>query len=260
MLANPEFISSYKELPANKKLYFASDFHLGAPDDESSLIREKKIIKWLDKMAVNAAAIFLVGDLFDFWFEYHKTIPKGFIRFQGKLAELSDAGVPIHIFTGNHDLWMKEYFPKELGVKVHHDPIQIEVNNRLFYVGHGDGLGPGDSKFKLFKKIFRNPFSQWLFQWIHPSIGIWVAQKWSEKSRTFDKEVETLTENEALLEYCKEVEQRKHHDFYIFGHRHLPLELTVSENSTYFNLGEWVNHCTYLEFDGNKADLKTFNG
>lgn len=153
MQGSPELLSLYKELPANKKLYFASDFHLGAPDEKLSLIREKKIIQWLDKMAADAAAIFLVGDIFDFWFEYKKTIPKGFVRLQGKLAELSDTGIPIHLFTGNHDMWMNDYLGKELGIIVHKDPIQVEVNDQLFYVGHGDGLGPGDTKFKDRKSV-----------------------------------------------------------------------------------------------------------
>ncbi|MFK7953406.1 MAG: UDP-2,3-diacylglucosamine diphosphatase [Ekhidna sp.] len=257
MPVSPELIGSYKELPANKKIYFASDFHLGAPDEASSLVREKKIIQWLDKMVVDAAAIFLVGDVFDFWFEYKKVIPKGFVRLQGKLAELTDAGIPIHLFTGNHDMWMNDYLSKELGVIIHKDPVQIEVKDQLLYVGHGDGLGPGDNKYKFFKYIFKNLFFQWMFRWLHPDVGVWVAQKWSASSRTFDKE-EVQTDYEALLIYSQEIEKEQHHDLYIYGHRHLPLELSVSDNSTYFNLGEWVNQCTYLEYDGKKALLKTF--
>lgn len=258
-MVHPELLSTFKELPPNKKLYFASDFHLGAPDEGSSLIREKKIIRWMDKMAVDAAAIFLVGDIFDFWFEYYSTIPKGFIRFQGKLAELRDRGIPIFIFAGNHDLWLSNYFPKELNIPVLHHPIRIEVNGKSLYVGHGDGLGPGDWKFKFFKRIFTNSICQWLFQWVHPNIGVWIAQKWSNRSSSFDEE-EDLNENEALLLYSQDIEKKQHHDLYIFGHRHLPLQLSVSDNSTYYNLGEWVNHCTYLEYDGSEAFLKTFEG
>lgn len=258
-MVHPELLSTFKYLPPNKKLYFASDFHLGAPDEESSLVREKKIIQWMDLVAADAAAIFLVGDIFDFWFEYKSTVPKGFIRFQGKLAELRDQGIPIIFFAGNHDLWLRDYFQKELDIPVYHRPLQVAVNDQILYVGHGDGLGPGDRKFKFFKHVFTNPFCQWVFQWIHPDIGVWLAQKWSAKSRTFE-EKEELTENEALLHYCKEVEKSQHHDLYIFGHRHLPLELIVSDNSTYFNLGEWVNDKTYLAFDGKKAHLRTFEG
>jgi UDP-2,3-diacylglucosamine hydrolase len=257
-----ELISSFKELPHDKKLYFASDFHLGAPDETSSLIREKKINQWLDKVAVDAAAIFLVGDIFDFWFEYKSTIPKGFIRFQGKLAELRDLGIPIILFTGNHDMWMFDYFPNQLGIPVYRDPIQIEVNNKIIYVGHGDGLGPGDNFYKFLKQVFSNSFFQWMFQWMHPNVGMWIAQQWSKNSRIVNDKREDvfLEDDEWLLQYCKDVEKNSHHDLYIFGHRHLPLNLKVSENSTYYNLGEWVNHFTYLEFDGNEAHLKTFEG
>ncbi len=262
MKVNPELISSFKELPSNKKLYFASDFHLGIPDEESSLKREKKIIKWLEHISHDASAIFLVGDIFDFWFEYINTIPKGFIRFQGKLAELSDRGIPIFLFTGNHDLWMKDYFPSELGVKVFKHPILLEVNQKRLYVGHGDGLGPGDRVYKIVKRIFKNRICNWMFQWIHPNIGVALAQYWSRKSRLANGEhdEEFQGDSERLWAYAKTINQITHHDYYIFGHRHLPLELPVSDSSTYFNLGEWVNQYTYLEFDGDKALLKVFEG
>lgn len=262
MKVQPELISSFKELPSDKKLYFASDFHLGIPNEEESLNREKKIIKWLEHISNDASAIFLVGDVFDFWFEYKNTIPKGFIRFQGKLAELRDRGIPIFLFAGNHDLWMNSYFPTQLDIPVYKDPILLEVNNKKLFVGHGDGLGPGDSFYKFVKHIFTNPFFQWLFQWIHPNIGVSLATYWSRKSRLANGKLDEAFdgESERLWQFCKKINQSQHHDYYIFGHRHLPLELDVSANSTYFNLGEWVNQCTYLEFDGNKAVLKTFEG
>lgn len=260
MKVQPELISSFRELPSDKKLYFASDFHLGIPDEESSKSREKKIIRWLEHISKDASAIFLVGDIFDFWFEYRNTIPKGFIRFQGKLAELEDRGISIFLFTGNHDLWMNDYFPTELGIPVFKNPVQIEVNQKKLYVGHGDGLGSGDTNYKIVKWIFTNKICKWLFQWIHPNIGVSIAQYWSRKSRLANGELDEAYkgENERLWQYSKSVNQNSHHDYYIFGHRHLPLELPVSDNSTYFNLGEWVNQCTYLEFDGEKAELKIF--
>lgn len=260
MLVNPELVGSFDELPPNKSLFFVSDFHLGAPDNQSSLEREKKIVRWLDQISDQAAGIFLVGDIFDFWFEYKTTIPKGFIRFQGKLAELKDKGIPIYFFTGNHDMWMFDYFPKELDIPVFKNPIQVKVADQSLYIGHGDGLGPGDNFYKSLKKIFSNSFFQWMFQWMHPNIGMWIAQSWSKRSRIVnDKREDVFLEDEEwLLQYCKEVEKHQHHDLYIFGHRHLPLNLKVSDNSTYFNLGEWVNHFTYLEFDGEKPLLKTF--
>lgn len=244
-----------------KKLYFASDFHLGAPNGAESKIRERKIIRWLDSVADDAAAIFLVGDIFDFWFEYGQVIPKGFIPFISKISQLRERGIPILFFTGNHDLWMKDYFIQELGIPVYHHPIELSVSGQKILVGHGDGLGPGDRFYKLLKLVFTNPFFQWLFRWVHPDLGIKIAKAWSGHSRISNSEKDEnrfLGEDEWLWQYCKEIEPKSHHDLYIFGHRHLPLQLQVSENSTYFNLGEWVTQFTYLEYDGAEAKLLTF--
>jgi len=249
-------------LPFGKKIYFASDFHLGVPDAASSLIREKLIVKWLDSIKNDAHAIYLLGDIFDFWFEYKNAIPKGFIRFQGKLAELRDNGIPVFFFTGNHDMWMFDYFTKELNIPIFRNPIELEINNFKFLVGHGDGLGPGDDLYKIQKKFFNSTLCQWLFARIHPNLGIGIANYWSKQSRISNLKREEKfrgEENEFLLIYCKEQEKVKHHDYYIFGHRHLPLDLKVSENSRYINLGEWVHFNTYAEFDGQAISLKTFS-
>jgi len=247
-------------IPQGKKVFFASDFHLGAPDHAASLIREKKIVRWLDSIKGEAHAVFLVGDLFDFWFEYKRSIPKGFSRFQGKIAELTDSGIPVLFFTGNHDLWMFDYFKTELNVTIHKESELFEFNSKKFLVGHGDGLGPGDPSYKLLKKVFTSRLCQWLFARIHPNLGIGLANGWSRKSRissTAKEENEQYAE-EWLLTYCKEVEEKDHHDYYIFGHRHLPLELAVNAQSTYYNLGEWVNYFTYGVFDGSTFQLNTF--
>jgi UDP-2,3-diacylglucosamine hydrolase len=246
-----------------KKLFFASDFHLGAPNAQESKIREQKIIRWLDQIADEAAAILLVGDIFDFWFEYRQVIPKGFIPFISKISQLRDRGIPILFFTGNHDLWMKDYFTTELGIPVYHHPIELSVSGKKFLVGHGDGLGPGDQTYKLLKKVFTNPFAQWLFKWLHPDLGIGLAKAWSGHSRisnTAKNENHFLGDDEWLWQYCKEVESRFHHDYYVFGHRHLPLELAVGNSSTYYNLGEWVSQFTFLEFDGLAPKLQKFEG
>jgi len=260
MAKKPVNIPSY-HLSKDQKIYFASDFHLGAPDRESSLARELKIISWLDEIADSASAIFLVGDIFDFWFEYKHVIPKGFIRFQGKLAELRDRKIPIYFFTGNHDLWMFDYFPRELGIPVSHESQSFTIGDFKIFVGHGDGLGKGDNVYKILKKLFTNRFCQWLFSWIHPNIGMGIAQYWSKKSRLGCEKEEDLSrgDDEPLLQYCKEIEKNAHHDLYIFGHRHLPLTFQVADNSTYFSLGEWVNHFTYLEIDEKDATLRTFD-
>src|SRR5690606_30770414 len=163
------------DLPEGKKVYFASDFHLGIPDKASSLAREKRICRWLDDIKHDAACIYLVGDLFDAWFEYKHVVPKGYLRFLGKLAELSDAGVPIEVFTGNHDLWMNGYFEQELGIPVHKAPIIRTYNEKTFFIGHGDGLGPGDRGYKVLKYIMSHPLAQWLYKGIHPNWGIGLA-------------------------------------------------------------------------------------
>lgn len=247
-------------LAAGKKVFFASDFHLGAPNKEKSLERERKIVRWLEQVRPEAAAIFLMGDLFDFWFEYKHAIPKGGVRLQGKLAELSDSGLPIIIFTGNHDMWMKNYFPEELGIPVYRHPTSILIGSCRFLIGHGDGLGPGDTRYKLMKKVFESPFSYWLYRWLHPDVGIKLASMWSGKSRASNKKKDDvfLGDDEWLLAYCRYKEKQQHHDYYVFGHRHLPLHLEVASNSQYINLGEWINYCTYGVFDGNKMFLQTF--
>lgn len=254
--------STPTDFPLNgKKLYFASDFHLGAPNPEKSKLRERKIIRWLDSVADDAAAIFLVGDIFDFWFEYGEVIPKGFIPFISKISQLRDRKIPIFFFTGNHDLWMRDYFTRELGIPVYHNPIELSVEGKILLVGHGDGLGPGDKSYKFLKKVFTNPISNWLFRWFHPDLGVKFARAWSAKSRITNltkDESRFLGDDEWLWHYCKEIQASQHHDYYIFGHRHLPLELPVGDKATYFNLGEWVSQYTFLEFDGKKATLKTF--
>jgi len=234
---------------------------LGVPTAEESLKRERRIIAWLDSIKHEAHSIYLLGDIFDFWFEYRHAIPKGFIRLQGKLAELRDAGTPITFFTGNHDMWMFDYFPKELGIPVYRDPQILIVGNQKLLIGHGDGLGPGDHTYKFIKKFFNSKLCQWLFARIHPNLGIGIANYWSRKSRISNLKLEEKFEGEEgefLYVYCRETEQKEHHDFYIFGHRHLPLDLKIGERARYINLGEWVHFSTFAVYDGNNVELKTF--
>lgn len=250
-------------LPSDKKIYFASDFHLGVPNYETSLVREKRIIRWLDTVKGDAHSIYLLGDIFDFWFEYKQAIPKGFVRLQGKLAELRDEGMPIYFFTGNHDMWMFDYFPQELGIPIYRAPIELEIGNQKLMIGHGDGLGPGDTSYKILKKFFNSRLCQWLFARLHPNLGIGIAKIWSRSSRITNMKKEEKfkgEENEYLLTYCRELEKSSHHDFYVFGHRHLPLDLEVGNNSRYINLGEWVNFNTYGVYDGSTIRLETFEG
>ena len=249
------------QIPKGKKIYFASDNHLGAPTAEASRPREKKFVTWLDSIKDDAAAIFLLGDLFDFWFEYKKVVPKGFTRTLGKLAEISDSGIPIHYFVGNHDLWMHGYFEEELNIPVYHKPKEFTFNDKTFFIGHGDGLGPGDKGYKRMKKVFTNPFFRWLFRWAHPDIGMRIAQYLSVKNKLIsgDDDVTFLGEdNEWLVQYSKKKLVDKHRDYFVFGHRHLPLEIQLNDTSKYVNLGDWISYYTYGVFDGEAFELKTF--
>ena len=239
----------------NKKIYFASDQHLGAPTPQSSLPREKKFVAWLNVIKEDAGAVFLLGDLFDFWFEYKTVVPKGFVRVLGKLAELEDAGIAIYFFVGNHDLWMRDYFQKELDIPVFHQPQEFDINGKLFLIGHGDGLGPGDYGYKRMKKVFTLPFFKWLFRWLHPDIGVRLGHYFSVKNKLIsgDEDAQFLgEENEWLAQYCKRKLTEKHYDFFVFGHRHLPLEIELNSTSKYINLGDWIQYFTYGEF------MKTF--
>ncbi|MDZ7899756.1 MAG: UDP-2,3-diacylglucosamine diphosphatase [Arcicella sp.] len=282
------------QLQPNKKIYFASDFHLGYPDFETSLIREKKIISWLDNIQTNAQVIFLVGDIFDFWFEYKNVVPKGYVRLLGKLAELTDSGIEVIIFSGNHDIWMFDYFTKELGIKVYRNAqeyiienIEQRIENRFqsaedrektiniltpnpqsptFYIVHGDGLGPGDYGYKYLKKVFESKLSQWAFGWLHPQVGISLATWWSgsrKDEERIKRELQFRGEGEWLWHFAKEQEAQKHHDYYIFGHRHLLLDLPVGESSRYINLGQWAyddeNSNHFAVFDGEYLEVKKFH-
>jgi len=243
----------------NKKIYFASDNHLGAPDYNSSLEREKHFVQWLDFIKKDAQEIFLLGDLFDFWFEYKKVVPKGFVRVLGKIAEISDNGIPIHYFVGNHDLWMNDYFKKELGIKVYRKPKDFNIMNKTFYIGHGDGLGPYDNGYKIMKKVFTNSFAKFLYRIIHPDIGIGIGQYFSQKNKILsgEKDINFLGDDkEWLAKYSRKKLQEKHRDYFIFGHRHLPIQIELNQNSKYINLGDWINHYTYGVFDGNKFETK----
>ena len=242
------------------KIYFASDLHLGVPNKEKSLVREKLFVQWLDEIKTDAEAIFLVGDIFDFWFEYKKAVPKGYVRLLGKLAEISDSGIHIHIFTGNHDMWLFDYLEAEINAHIYREPIEISLKGKYFFIGHGDGLGPEDNGYKLIKKIFKNKLCQWLFERIHPNLGISIAQYWSKKSRIAngEKDESYHGEKEWLTQFCKEKMKTIEVDYFIFGHRHLPLEVDLGNNTIYINLGEWVNYNSYAVFDGKRLELKRY--
>lgn len=247
------------KIESGKKVYFASDNHLGAPSFKDSLPREKKFVTWLDSIKKDAGAIFLMGDLFDFWFEYNTVVPKGFTRTLGKLAELTDSGIPITYFVGNHDLWMNGYFEEELNIPVYHNPQQYNINGVHFFIGHGDGLGPGDKGFKRMKKVFTNSFAKWLFKWLHPDLGVRLAQHLSINNKIIsgDADAQFLGEDkEWLVQYCRRKLETKHYDHFIFGHRHLPMEIDLDGGARYTNLGDWISYFTYAVFDGTSLTLE----
>ena len=248
-------------LSSGKKIYFASDFHLGVPTYEESRKRENKIINWLDSIKKDAQEIYLVGDIFDFWFEYKQAIPKYFTRFLGKIAEITDSGIPVYFFIGNHDMWMFDYLEKEIGVKIIRQTVEKEINGKQFFIAHGDGLGPGDRGYKVIKVIFANKICQWMFARLHPNFGIGLANYFSRKSRKHSvNEDKFLGEDkEWLIQYSKEQLALKPVNYFIYGHRHYPVEVRLSETSTYYNLGEWISQCNYLVFDGENCELKKFD-
>lgn len=248
-------------LDPGKKIYIVSDSHLGVPSHASSLEREKLLVSWLDKVSKDAEEIYLLGDIFDFWFEYSTVVPKGYVRLLGKLAEISDRGIPIHYFTGNHDMWAFDYFQKEMGVIMHRSPIEKTYNGQTFFIAHGDGLGPGDHGYKMLKKIFSNRICQKLFSWLHPGIGTGIALYFSRKSRLANGQSDEIfmgEDKERLIAFCRETLKHRHFDYFIFGHRHLPLDIQVAHNSRYINTGDWVSQYSYVEFDGLELKLKAW--
>ena len=245
--------------PQGKKVYFASDFHLGAPDPLRSLERERYIVQWLDAIRTDATHLFLVGDLFDFWFEYKNVIPKGYTRLLGKLAELSDAGLGISVFTGNHDMWMDGYFEQELSITVYDEPQLFSIGGKTWLVAHGDGLGPGDNGYKRLKNFLRHPVTRRLFAVIPPRWGIGLANLFSKKSRLFTEQQNFLgEEKEWLIQYAKAELKTMPIDYFVFGHRHLPIDFRLNESSRMVNLGDWLNHYTYAVFDGTTLSLKQY--
>lgn len=246
-----------------KNVYFASDFHLGADARLSSRERERQLLRWFELIAPNAEAIYLVGDLFEFWFEYKAVVPKGYSRFLGALARLRDSGIRVEAFTGNHDLWMFGYFEDELGIPVHRKPIQVDLHGKSFFIGHGDGLGPGDTGYKLMKKVFTAPVNQWLFRWLHPDLGGKLALLASKTSRAATPEEERSwlgEDREWLYQYClRKISQGIEPDYFVFGHRHLPVDyLLPNGKSRYINLGEWLHHCSYGVLENGAFQVKFF--
>ena len=248
------------QLAEGKKAYFSSDHHFGAPNEKDSLVREKLFVKWLDEVKEDCGVLFLIGDLFDFWFEYKHVVPKGFVRVLGKLAEIADRGIPIYFFVGNHDLWMKDYLEEQINAIVFRDKQDFIINGKEFFIVHGDGKGPGDNGYKRMKKVFTNKFCQFLFYILHPDFAMWLGITASRKNKMIsgDEDVHFLgVENEWLIAYSKKQLARKQYDYLVYGHRHLPMEISI-DKARHINLGDWINYFTYGIFDGENFELKTY--
>lgn len=243
------------------KTYFVSDFHLGANGQLTSAEREKQIIRWLDTIKKDAKELYLVGDVFDYWFEYKQVVPKGFVRLLGKLGELRDNGLPIYFFTGNHDMWMFKYMEEELDIPIYRAPIEKEINGKRFMIGHGDGLGPGDYGYKFIKWVFGNPVCQWFFERLHPNFGLWLMRFSSGSSRKAHPADTSFNgpEKERLAHFCNTHLDKGYFDYFVFGHRHLPIDYTLKNGkSRYINLGEWLNYNSYAVFDGQNMEVNFF--
>nr|MBP7472548.1 UDP-2,3-diacylglucosamine diphosphatase [Prevotella sp.] len=246
-----------------KNIYFLSDAHLGSLAIAHSRTQERRLVRFLDTIKDKASAIYLLGDMFDFWYEYKYVVPKGFTRFLGKLSELTDNGVEVHFFTGNHDIWAYDYLEKECGVIVHHKPVTTDIYGKIFFLAHGDGLGDDDNKFKLLRTIFHNHTCQRLFCSVHPRWGMQLGLTWAKHSRMKrpdGKEDPYKGEkNEYLVNFTKKyLKTHPDIDFFIYGHRHIELDLMLSSKTRMMILGDWIWQFTYAVFDGENMFLEQY--
>jgi UDP-2,3-diacylglucosamine hydrolase len=247
-------------LSVNKKIYFVSDVHLGAPALKNNKKRELLFAGWLDEIKEDVSELFLLGDIFDFWYEYDKVAPRGFTRILGRLADISDKGIPIHFFTGNHDLWVYDYLPKEIGLTLHRNEFITKIMGKTFYLAHGDGLDPKDKGYIFLKKIFTNRLLQWSFSRLHPNFALYLAHKWSKSSRLakLGIEEEFKVKDEGMFKFAEKILERELIDYFIFGHRHIMVNEKINESSRFVLLGDWINNFSYGVFDGNTFELKRY--
>lgn len=255
------FLQKFIELSVHKKIYFASDFHLGFPNAEYSKERELRIIAWLSSIKDTCEELFLVGDVFDFWYEYRWVVPKGFVRFLAKLAEFTDEGIPVHMFWGNHDTWLFNYLPNEIGVQIHKGKVIREFGGKRFFIHHGHALGNFDKGMNFLNAIFTNNFLRWWFNFVHPNVALSFGHRWSRfnrRKKVYESENYLGDDKEWLMKYSQNVLDKEFYDYFIFGHRHIAVDKSIQNNSRYINLGNWITNTTYAVFDGNTLELKAF--
>lgn len=245
-----------------KKIYFISDVHLGAPALKNNREREIHFARWLDYIRSDVEELYLLGDIFDFWFEYRKVVPRGFTRILGRLADMADAGIPIHFFAGNHDLWVFDYLPMEIGLEMHPNELITEIRGKKFYLTHGDGLDPDDKGYLILKKIFSSKILQWIFARLHPNFAFHIAHRWSKASRLskIDRNKDFDPRNENMYKFASRFLEKESIDYFIFGHRHRMADLELKDNSRLILLGDWITNFSYGEFDGENVTLKIFEG
>jgi len=245
-----------------KNIYFISDVHLGLPNHQESLKREIMLVSWLDEILPHTKALYLLGDIFDFWYEYKYVVPKGYVRFLSKIAEFTDQNIPVYFFTGNHDIWAFDYFEKEIGMTIIREAQTIDIAGKKFHLAHGDGLGPSDIGFKLLKWLFTNKTAQFFFSRIHPNFSMWLGNSWSRKHR-YELEMDDMDyqgENEEwLILYAREKLKSEKIDYFLFGHRHIVVNIKIG-NAQFLNLGDWISNFTFAVFDGDKLSLQRLNG
>lgn len=242
----------------NDKIYFASDFHLGLPAGSSPLEREKKVVTWLQSIVNDAKEIYLLGDIFDYWWEYKLVVPRGFTRFLGTAAAITDSGIPIHFFTGNHDMWVSDYLSSECGFILHTRPITTIFNGKKFHLAHGEGLGTRDIGYKILLSIFRNKPLRAMYSALHPSIGVGIGHRWSLNSRLGKGSTKEFLgeEKEDLIRYARSVLENDKIDYFIFGHRHLAMKYKLQQESEIVFLGDWIKNGSYAVWDGNALTFR----
>lgn len=243
-----------------KYTYFISDLHLGASYIKDPHQHERRIADWLRSIEPEAKALYLVGDVLDYWYEYREVVPRGYVRFFGALAELADKGVETVWLKGNHDIWIFDYLPRELSVKVVDGLFSTVIDGHKFVMEHGDGVGDLRPSFKLMRRIFRNRLCQWLFSGIHPRWTIPFAHRWSAHSRLtgYEEQLTELPADDVLLKFC-ETYQLEHPsspaDYFVFGHRHILIDRRLSDSSRMIVLGDCFKHFSYGRFDGKELSL-----
>ena len=244
-----------------EKIFFASDFHLGLPTGSDPLDREKRVVRWLNSSAKEAREIFLLGDIFDFWWEYKHVVPRGFTRFLGTVSSITDSGIPVHFFTGNHDMWMGDYLSRECGVTIHTDPYQVNFDGRVFYLAHGEGLGTNDNGYRVLLFLFRSRILRKVYSAIHPTIGMGIGHRWSLSSRLGKGISKDFMgeEKEDLFRHSRKILENESIDFFIYGHRHLPMTVKINDSAIITILGDWIQIGSYAVWDGNELTLKTID-